>query len=95
MKKSQKGAQAFLEAQIYWGTKEKHLLTLVLTCFAYLIQLSRSLLENKPEIEYLYGSMPGIHDNIWARRPSLVNCELIQMIVTIMEIIVGSIILNW
>ena len=38
--------------------------------------------------------MPGIHDNIRARRPSLVDWEVIHMIVTSMKRIVGSIVLN-
>ena len=38
--------------------------------------------------------MPGIHDNIRARRPFHVNWEVIQMIVTSMNHIVGSIVLN-
>ena len=93
-KKSQKGARDIWEAHIHCGTKEKRLLTPVLTHFAYLINSFRSLLENKSAIEYLYGNMPGIHDNIRARRPSLVEWEVIQMIVTSMKRIVGSIVLN-
>ena len=65
-----------------------------MTRFAYLIHSFRYLLDNKPEIEYLYGSMPGIHDNIRARRPSLVNWEVIQIIVTNTKRIFGSIVLN-
>ena len=38
--------------------------------------------------------MPGIHDNIRARRPSLVDWEVIRMIVTSMKRIVGRIFLN-
>ena len=38
--------------------------------------------------------MPGIHDNIQARRPSFVDLEVIQMIVTSMKLIVDSIVLN-
>ena len=38
--------------------------------------------------------MPGIHDNIRARRPSLVDWEVIHMIVTSMKLIFGSIFLN-
>ena len=38
--------------------------------------------------------MTGIHDNIRARRPSLVDWEVIHMIVTIMKRIVGIIVLN-
>ena len=49
---------------------------------------------NKPAIEYLYGTMLGINDNIRARRPSLVEWEVIHMIVTSMKHIVGSIFLN-
>ena len=93
-KKSQKEVRALWEAQIHWGIKEKRLLTTVSTRFAYLIHSFRSLLENKPAIEYLYGKMPGIHDNIRARRPYLVDWEVIHMIVTIMKRIVGSIVLN-
>ena len=33
-----------------------------------LLESPHPLLENKPAIEYLYGTMPGIHDNIQARR---------------------------
>ena len=69
--KSQKGAQALQEAQIHCGIKEKRLLIHVSARFSYLIHSFRSLLENKPAIEYLYGTIPGIHDNIWTRRPSL------------------------
>ena len=92
-KKSQKGAQAFREAQNHCGIKENCLPTTVSTSFAYLIHSFRLLLENKPSIEYLYGTMPGIHDNIQARRPSLVDWEVIHTIVTSMKRIVGSIIL--
>ena len=38
--------------------------------------------------------MPEIYDNIQARKPSLVNWEVIHMIVTSMKRIVGSIVLN-
>ena len=51
-------------------------------------------MENKPAIEYLYGTMPGIHDNIRARRPSLVDWEVIKTIVTTTKRIFGSITLN-
>ena len=93
-KKIQKGARALREAQINCGIKEKRLLTPILTRFAYLIQSFRSLLENKPATKYLYGTMPGIHDNIRARRPSLVVWEIINMIMTSMKRIVVSIVLN-
>ena len=33
-------------------------------CLAYLIQFFRSLPDNKHDIEYLYGNMPKIQDNI-------------------------------
>ena len=92
--KSQKGERDLRELHLHCGIKEKLLITPVLTRFAYLIHSFRSLLDSKPEIEYLYGSMSGIHENIWARRPSLVNREVIQMILTRMKHIVGRIILN-
>ena len=38
--------------------------------------------------------MPGTHDNIRARRPSLVSWGFIQMIVTCMKLTVGIIVLN-
>ena len=56
-KKIQKGGRDLREAQIHCGIKEKRLLTPVSTRFAYLIYSFRSLLENKPAIEYLYGTM--------------------------------------
>ena len=93
-KKRQKGARALRESQIHCGIKEKRLLTPVSTRFAYLIHSFRSLLKNKPEIEYLYGTIPGIHDNIRARRPSLLDWEVIHMILTSMKRIVGIIVLN-
>ena len=65
-----------------------------MTRFSYLIHSFRSLLDNKPAIEYIYGSIPGIHDNIQARTPSPVDWGFIQIIVTSMNLIVGSIILN-
>ena len=90
MKNIQKGAQALREAQLYCGIKEMRLLAPVLTCFTYLIHSFSSLLDNKPVIEYMYGSMTGIHENIWERRPSLVDWEVIQMILTITKCIIGS-----
>ena len=93
-KKIQKGAWALREAQIHCGIKEKRLLTPVSTRFAYLIHSFRSLLENKPTIDYLYGTIPYIHDNILARRPYLVDWEVIQMIVTSMKRMIGSIVPN-
>ena len=53
-----------------------------------------SLFDNKPAIEYLYGSVPGIHEDIQARRPYLVGWEVIQMILTSMKRIIGRIMLN-
>ena len=94
MKKSQKGGRDIRDAHIHCGIKEKHILTPVLTHFEYLINSFRSLLDNKPAIEYLYGTMTRIHDNILARRPSLVDWEFIQMIGTSMKRIVGRLILN-
>ena len=38
--------------------------------------------------------MSGIHENIWESMPPLAEWEVIQMIVTIMKRIVGSILLN-
>ena len=93
-KKSQKGARALWEAHIYCRIKDKRLLTPVPNHFAYLIHYFRSLMENKPAIEYLYGTMPGVHDNIRARRPYLVDWEVIHMIVTSMKRIIGRIVLN-
>ena len=90
-KNIQKGARYLQDAQIHCGIKEKRLLT---HHFSYLIQSFRSLMDNKPAIQYLYGTMPGIHDNIRARRPYLVDWGVIQMIVTSMKRIVVSIILN-
>ena len=53
-----------------------------------------SLFDNKHAIDYLYGSVPGILENIQARRASLVGWEVIQMILTSMKRIIGRIILN-
>ena len=73
MKKIHKGALALREAHIHCGIKDKRRLTPALTCFAYLIHSFRYLLDNKPAMDYLYGIVLGIHDNILARRPYLVN----------------------
>ena len=93
-KKIQKGARALWDTHIHCGIKEKRFLAPVLTHFSYLIHSFRSLLENKPAIDYLYGTIPGIHDNIRAMRPSLVDWEVIQIILTRMKHIVCSIVLN-
>ena len=95
MKKIQKGARDLREAHIHYGIKKKCLLTPVLTRFAYPIHSFGYLLDNKPAIEYLHGTMPGIHGNIQARRLSLVDWEVIQMIVTSMKRIFGIRILNY
>ena len=76
----QKGARALREAQIHCGIKEKRPLTPVLTRFAYLIHSFKSLMENNPAVEYLYGTIPGVHDNIWEKRPSLVDREFIKLL---------------
>ena len=93
-KKSRKGAWALCEAQIHCGIKERWILTPVSTRFSYLIHSFRYLLGNKHAIEYLYGTMPEIHDNIRARRTSLVDWEVIHVIVTRIKRIVGIIVLN-
>ena len=93
-KKIQKGALALRDAHIHCGIKEQRLLTPVLNRFSYLIHSFISLLDNEHEIEYLYGTIPGIRGNIRARRPSLVDWDVIQIIVTSMNHIVGSIVLN-
>ena len=93
-KKIHKGARALRDAHIHCGIKEKRLITPVSTRFSYLIHSFRSLLDNKPAIECVHGTMPGIHDNIRTRSPSLVDWGVIQMIVTSMKRIVGSIFLN-
>ena len=72
----------------------KRLITPVSTRFVYLIHFFRYLMDNKHAIEYLYATMSGIHDNIWARRPFLVNLEFSQMIVTSMQRIVDIILLT-
>ena len=68
-KKIQKGGQALREAQLHRRINMKHFLTPVSTRFSYLIHLFRNLLYNKHMIDYLYGRLSGIHENIWARRP--------------------------
>ena len=93
-KKIQKGERALREVQIHCRIKEKRLLTPVLTCFAYLIHSFKYLLDNQPAIEYLYRTIPGIHDNIRARRPSFIDWEVTHMIVTSMKRIIVSIIIN-
>ena len=93
-KNIQKGVWALRDAHIHCGIKEKRLLTPVSARFAYLIHSFRSLLDNKPTIEYIYGTMPGIHYNIQEWRPSRVDRGVIKMIVTSMKRIVGSIALN-
>ena len=93
-KDPERGLWDLWEAQIHWGIKEKHLLTPVSNRFAYLLHLFRSLMENKSSLEYLYGTMPGIHHNIRVRRPPFVDWGVIQMIVTIMKRIVGIILIN-
>ena len=93
-KEEPEGARALREAQIHCGIKEERLLTHVSTRFAYLMHSFSSLLENKPTIDNLYVTMSGVHDDIRERRPSLVDWEFIQMIVTSMKCIVGSIVLN-
>ena len=93
-KKSHEGARALWEAQLLYRIKEKRLITLILTRFEYLIHWLWSLLDNKPMIEYLYGSIPGIHYNIRASRPYLVKWEIIQMIMTSVKRIVVIIILK-
>ena len=92
--KSQKGARDLQEAHLHCRIKYKRLLPPVLTRLAYLIHSFRSLLDNKPAINYLHVSMPGIHDNIRERRPSLVEWEVIRIIVSRMKRIVGNIVLN-
>ena len=94
MNKIQKWERALREAQIHFRIKEKRLLTPVSTRFSYLIHSFRPLIENEPAIECLYGIMPGINENIWARRPYLVDWEVIQIIVTSMKRTTGIIILN-
>ena len=93
-KNIQKGARDLRDTHIHHRIKEKQLITPVLNRFAYLNHSFRSLLDNKPTIEYLYGTMTGIHDNIRARRPPLVDWEVIQIIVTSMKCILGRIVLN-
>ena len=93
-KNIQKGGRSLQEAQIHFVIKDNRLLTPVSNRFAYLIHSFWSLLENKPTIEYLYGTMPGIHDNIRAGSPSLVDWKFIHMIVNSLKLIFGGIILN-
>ena len=84
-KKNQKGARDLREKHLYCGIKEKRVLTPVSTRFSYLIPSFRSLIDNKPAIEYLYGSIQGIHNNIRERKPSLVRQEVIEMILNSMK----------
>ena len=58
------------------------------------MQSFRSLIDNEPVVEYLYGSIPVMHGNICARMPYLVDWEVIQIIATIMKCIFRSIVLN-
>ena len=80
-------------AQNHVGLPYNRLITAVKTCFAYLIDYFRSLIESKGSINYLYGLMENITDII-SEKNSLTYWSVTSTVVTAMRHIVGSIVKN-
>ena len=82
--RSHKGEKALEAAQNNSGLPSRMLVTPVKNRFAYLIHSLRSLLGNKPDINYLYVSMENITDKISERKPYLKDWSITITVVTTM-----------
>ena len=80
-------------AQKHVGLPYNRLITAVKTCFAYLIDYFRYLIENKGSINYLYGLMENITDII-SEKNSLTYWSVTSNVVTTIRQIFGSIVKN-
>ena len=76
------------------GIPCKRLITLVKTRFVYLIHYVFYILENKVDINYLYGSMENIPDRIRGNKPPLKDWSVTSTVVMTMPCIVDSIVKN-
>ena len=91
-KKPQKGAKASETVQKHVELSCKRLITHVKTTFAYLIHPFRYLLENKVDINYLYGLMDNIPEKIREQKLSLTYWSATSTVVKTMQQIVASIV---
>ena len=75
-----------------WGFLVRILLHLSITLFAYLIHSFQYLIENKGDINYLYGSTNNIPDIIREIKPYLTDWSVTSTVVMTMRQIVGGIV---
>ena len=68
--KSQKGAVALIQAQKHCKLANVSLLYPSKTRFAYILHSLKIILMNKYAIEYMYGPMSGVGNEINNRKPS-------------------------
>ena len=92
--KSQKGEKALDTAQKHVELPCKILITPVKNCFAYIIHYFCSIIENKGDINYLYGSMENTSDIIREGKHSLTYWSTRSTGVMTMRQILGSIVKN-
>ena len=93
-KKSQKDANALIEAQEYVGGKIMKLLTPVKTKFGCYILSLRYMLKNRKAIDYLYGEKTGMSLTFKTRKSSTTSWIVAEVVVKTMAPIMESIKFN-
>ena len=68
--KSQKGSVALIQAQKHCKLENFSLIAPSKNRFSYIFHSFKILLMNKDAIEYMYGPMPGVENDIKTRKPS-------------------------
>ena len=83
--KSQKGDVALIQAQKHCKLASVRLLTPSKARFAYILHSFKSLLMNNDSIEYMYGPIPGVGNEIKTCKPSDEYWEVVHLVVHTMK----------
>ena len=83
-KKSQKGHNFLQEAQKHCGLPKKWLLSPVKTRFACLVISLKSFIENRQEIDYLYGQKAGVPAKVRKRKSTWQEWAVVEAVVIIL-----------
>ena len=89
--KSQKGSVALIQAQKHCKLENVRLLAPDKNCFSYISHSFKSLCMNKDDIEYMYGPMPGVCNDINTCKPSNGYWDVVHVVVYSMKEVVASV----
>ena len=93
-KKSSIGSRALTKAQNYVRLKPRRILTPIKTLWEYLISALQCLVENRSDIDYMYGPMSDVGANTKKQLPNWMDWEISITAFHNMKNIIDSIKLN-